>query len=235
MTIQETTNYDLFKSITANREVDEAHVKRLIKAISEKNLLQVNAILCNENFEVIDGQHRLEAATRLNVPIYYILNSDVNKRDIANINSNAKNWTVLDYINYWTIERAPGFDKLSAFLSENPLIPPSSALVMLSADGKRDLPGLRNGHVDTSGYPEATEIAEILKFFRNKIDFAYDRNFILAVISCVKTDGYNHEIMKNKVEMQSRSLVKCVNRKQYVEMLEEIYNRNSSKNRLRFF
>jgi len=234
MIIQKTTDYEQFKSVTANRECDEAHVKRLVKAISEKNLLEVNPILCNENYEVIDGQHRLEAATRLKVPVYFILNSGINKRDIATINSNAKNWSVMDYINYWTIERAPGFDKLSAFLSENPLIPPSSALVMLSADGKRDLVGLRNGHVDTSGYPEATEISEILKYFRNIIDFAYDRNFILAVITCVQTNGYDHDTMKNKVEMQTRSLVKCINRRQYIEMLEEIYNRHSSKNRLKF-
>lgn len=232
--IQSTTDYGQFKSITSNREVDEPHVKRLIKSLEKKNLLQINPIVCNSEMEVVDGQHRLEAATRMGLEIFYIVDSQVSKVDIATINSNAKNWTVMDYINYWTIEKAPGFDKLSHFLNDHPLIPPSSALLMLSADGKRDLAGLKNGFVDATGYPEACEIANILKYFRNYADFAYDRNFILAVITCVQVDGYDHDTMKAKVEMQPRSLVKCINRKQYVEMLEEIYNYRSHKARLRF-
>lgn len=234
MNIQQTTNYSQFKSIVSNREVDETHVKRLMRAIQKKDLLHINPITVNSKMEVVDGQHRLEAATRLEIPVFYIVDDKVTKHDIAAINSNAKNWSVLDYINYWTIEKKPGFDKLSVFLSEHPLIPPSSALVMLACDGKRDLKALKEGIVDTSAYTEACEIAEILKYYRNKVEFAYDRNFILAVISAYKTPGYDHEIMKGKVENQTRSLVKCINRKQYTEMLEEIYNYHSSKNRLKF-
>ncbi len=232
--IYETLDYNQFKSITSNREVDEKHVQRLLKAISKKNLLQVNPIICNENMEVVDGQHRLEAAQRLCIPIYYIQNTGISKSDIAAINSNAKNWTVMDYINYWTVEKRSGFDKLSSFLSENTLIPPSTALAMMSSDGSRNTQDLRDGVIDISNYDLAVKIAVIIKFYRNIFPHAYDRNFILAVIETVRIPGYDHEIMKGKLEYQSRSLVKCANKKQYLEMLEEIYNYRSSKNSLKF-
>lgn len=229
-----TNDYDMFKSITSNREVDERHVKRLADAIGKKNLLHINPIVCNEQFEVIDGQHRLEAARRLGVPVYYLTDGQVTKGDIAAINSNAKNWSVMDYINYWTIEKKPGFDRLSAFLSDHPMIPTSTAMLMLSSDCKRDTAGLKNGFVDISNYETALTIAGILKEYRNLIDHAYDRNFVLAVMHVAAVPGYNHDIMRTKLEFQSRSLVKCVSKKQYIEMLEEIYNYKSSTNRLRF-
>ena len=229
-----TTDYTSFSAITSNREVDERHVKKLMEAIRRKNLLHVNPILCNDKMQVVDGQHRLEAARRLSVPIFYITDNEISKSDIATINSNAKNWSVMDYINYWSIEKKAGFDKLSSFLSENPLIPPSTALMMLSLSGRKNTAGLREGHVDVSNYANAKKMAVILKEYRNMVDHAYDRNFVLAVISSVNSPGYDHEIMKSKLEYQSRSLVRCINKKQYVKLLEEIYNYKSSKNRVKF-
>lgn len=232
--MESTLDHDLFNSIVSNREVDQRHVNTLVKAIRKKNLLHLNPILVNGKYEVIDGQHRLEAARILGVEVYYIRDDHVNKSDIAAINSNAKNWNVMDYINYYTIEKKAGFDRLSAFLSENPMIPPSTALHMLSSDGKRNAAALKEGFVDTGNYEFAKNIGIILKGYRNFIDHAYDRNFVLAVIQCVSIPGYDHELMKQKLEYQSRSLVKCVSKKQYVELLQEIYNYKNSKNSLKF-
>jgi len=234
METQKTSDYDLFKSIVSNREVDERHVNRLIDAIDKKNLLHLHPIICNDQHEVIDGQHRLEAAKRLGAEVYYIIDNQISKGDIAAINSNAKNWSVMDYINYWTIEKRRGFDRLSAFISENPLIPPSTALMMLSSDGKRNTSSLKEGIVDTANYDSACKIASILKEYRNMIEHAYDRNFVLAVMEMVTHADYDHENMRAKLEYQSRSLVKCVSKRQYVELLEEIYNYKSSKSRVKF-
>lgn len=234
METKSTLDYDLFKVITSNREVDERHVNRLVDAIGKKNMLHLNPIICNENYDLIDGQHRLEAARRLGCEIFYVMDGAVTKSDIATINSNSKNWNVIDYVNYFTIEKKPGFDHLSAFLSDNPLIPPSTALSMLSTDGKRNTSSLKEGYVDTSNYDYACKVASILKEYRNIIDHAYDRNFVLAVMAVLRVPDYDHEIMKSKLEYQSRSLVKCVTKKQYIDLLEEIYNYHSSKNKLRF-
>lgn len=230
--VEQTTNYEQFKDIASNREVDYRHVNKLAKAIAKKNLLHLNPILCNEKLEVIDGQHRLEAAKFLNVPVFYITDGSVSKADIADINSNAKNWSIIDYINYWAVEKRPGFDKLCAFLGEYPLIQPTTAMLLLSCDCTRDTNALKEGIVDVSNYDRAVEVANTLKWFRNFFEYAYDRNFILAINVFVNHPNFDLEIMKGKVDLQPRSVVRCINKKQYVEMLLEIYNYKSSKNRL---
>ncbi len=230
-----TFDYGQFKTITSNREVDNTHVNRLVKAIRNKNLLHLNPIICNESLEVIDGQHRLEAVNLIGgIYLYYIIDPNISKTDIATINSNSKNWTLVDYINYWTIEKRPGFDKLSSFLSENPLIPNSTAIMMLSASNRKNLVDIRNGFVDVTNYNFAKRVAGILKEYRNYVEHAYDRNFVLAVIDCCTTPTYDHDLMKQKLEYQSRSLVRCINKKQYLEVFEEIYNYKNQKARLRF-
>ena len=229
-----TFDYGIFKSITSNREVDPAHVRRLVKAIRNKNLLHLNPIICNEAYEVIDGQHRLEAVKEIGgIYLYYIIDPKINKEDIALINSNAKNWTIEDYINYWTIEKKPGFDILSKFLSKNPLIHTTTAMILLSSNGNRDTAGLKNGSIDVSNYSNACKIAEILKFFRNFIDFAYERSFVRAVVDMFYVPGFDFEILKAKLEFQQTRVVKCINKKMYLKLLEEIYN-YKSRSAIRF-
>ena len=102
--MNQTTDYSLFKDVSSNRDVDRKHVKKLVNSIREKNLLEVNPIIVNEKLEVLDGQHRLEAAKQLKVPIYYVISSDVTHNDISRLNSNKKNWLLMDYINYYTVK-----------------------------------------------------------------------------------------------------------------------------------
>lgn len=230
--MQQTIEYDQFKSITSNREVDRTHVKKLVKAISKKNLLHLNPILCNKNLEVIDGQHRLEAAKQLLAPIFFVIDDEITKEDIASINSNSKNWSIMDYINYWAVEKRPGFDRLSSFLAENPKINASTAVWLLSVDGARNTEGLRNGEINISNHAFAKEVAKLLKFFRNHFEHAYDRNFIRALVAVMSHEDYSEKIIQEKVLFQPRSLVRCISQKQYSEMILEIYNYKSSKNRL---
>jgi len=227
MQIQSTKDYGIFKYIVSNREINQPHVNRLVKSIKNNNLLHLNPVIVNLNMEVIDGQHRIAAAELLGIEIYYQVDESVSKKDLSDLNSVKKNWSTMDYINYWTIEKASGFDELSRFLSVYPNLPPSTALMLLSSDGSRDIRSLKSGSIDVSNMEEATKIAEIVKKFRNIIDFAYDRNFILSINKVVKTGKYDQEVMNKRLEGQSRSLVKCATVKQYIDLLEEIYNKNS--------
>ena len=70
-TVYHTTDYGRFKLLEENRPLDTAHVNKLVHAIKYQNLLDQKPIDVTADFEVIDGQHRLEAARTLNTPIYF--------------------------------------------------------------------------------------------------------------------------------------------------------------------
>ncbi len=58
-----------------NEETFQEYVENIKKSM-QKNFL-ISTIIVNENFEVIDGQHRLIASKDLGLPIYYFINNNM--------------------------------------------------------------------------------------------------------------------------------------------------------------
>lgn len=221
-----TTNYKQFKDLSYNREVDKAHVKRLVKSIQKKNLLHLNPIIVSKDMEIIDGQHRLEAAKALKLPIHYIMSEEpFEGSEMQQLNSASKNWTAVDYLNYWTIKKARGYAELSKFINQYPQIPLTSSRKMISASGENRTQDFQNGKLNVGNIAFAEKVAEQLKDYRNKgYTFIYTSKFVDALISINNVEGYDHEKMMRKIDMQPRALVPCANMRQYLEMFEEIYN-----------
>ena len=55
-----TTDYAKFKTLQGNRDVNKLHVSRLKESFKTAYLL--SPIVVNQYYEIIDGQHRYEAA-----------------------------------------------------------------------------------------------------------------------------------------------------------------------------
>lgn len=92
MKISSTTDYKQFKLKQGNRPIVKGMVQRLISSIEKRNLLSANPIIVNKNMEVIDGQHRLMAATKLKAPIYYIMVDKSGIEDVYLLNANMRAW-----------------------------------------------------------------------------------------------------------------------------------------------
>lgn len=93
----ETSDYDKFKFMLGNRNINLSSVKKIEESISQ-NGFKMCPILVNEKFEIVDGQHRFNALKDLGLPIYYVIENGLNIEDCKNLNINAKNWTLDDYV-----------------------------------------------------------------------------------------------------------------------------------------
>ena len=98
MKIQKTQDYTLFRRIKGNRNVSQPHVKRLLEAIkNDPKTITYNPIVVNSKMEVIDGQHRLEAIKKVDLPVYYIIVDDLRLETVQKLNSGSKMWSPMDY------------------------------------------------------------------------------------------------------------------------------------------
>jgi hypothetical protein len=95
--IHSTHDLSVFKILEGNRNINLANVERLVKSIEENGFLQM-PIIVNENYEVIDGQHRLQAARKLNSIIYYHKVNNYDLKTAITLNRNQSNWSIADYI-----------------------------------------------------------------------------------------------------------------------------------------
>lgn len=222
-----TENHEVFKDITSNREVDVRHVNSLKKAISENNLLHLNPIIVNSEMQIIDGQHRLEAARELGIPVYYVVDDKITKSDIAGLNSNQKNWTILDYVNYYAVEKVPEFLVLADFINRYSFAPVSTILQLMSITGKRAPAEFKAGIIDIRNKEVADRVLSHIQEIRNMgIELAFDRNFILAIKDAMKNEEYDPEHLLKKVSDNRMELIKCAKKQQYLQLIEQIYNKH---------
>lgn len=91
--VYKTDDYSLFKLSRFNRTV----ILRK-QMIDQAKQGLIAPIIVNENYVVIDGQHRLAAAKEAKVPIEYIVKSGLNKDDIVRMNTVQRRWSLKDYI-----------------------------------------------------------------------------------------------------------------------------------------
>jgi len=100
--IIKSTDYQLLKIIDGNREIKSHHINALARAIQKDNLLHIEPILVNEKMEILDGQHRYKAAELIRVPYYYRIVNDAENSSIGILNTNRKNWTLVEFASFYS-------------------------------------------------------------------------------------------------------------------------------------
>lgn len=131
-----TTNYEIFKILNYNRPVVPYHVNNLKKSILKQNLLHLKPIIVNNKMEVIDGQHRLQAAKELGLEVYYIMENTADVGLLPSLNTNMKNWILPDFHRVYVKEmQLPEYLKFDEFMKKHNLLV-FPALCLLAKPGK---------------------------------------------------------------------------------------------------
>ena len=97
--IEYSQDYELFSLYPNNRPIKQAWVSKLVDNIKKKDLHQ--PIQVNDEFQILDGQHRFFAYKKLNLPVPYFITKVLTESDIANLNSTTSRWSDKDYLHYW--------------------------------------------------------------------------------------------------------------------------------------
>lgn len=232
MKVEQTTEYDRFKTVSGNRNIQFNHLKRLVMSIQEKNLLHAVPLIVNENFEIIDGQHRLAAARQLKVPVYYIQIEGLGISDIQRLNTYMRNWISDDYLDSYVRAKNPEYIKLKDFRKKFNLKHSAAMEILISPN----VSGFINKKRDVEkefrlGNFKFTQNTEALENIMNKfveIGKNYEswcrRTFIRAYLKLLKNPVFVHEEFIGKLEQDPGLLQDCTSIKRYVTHINDIYN-----------
>lgn len=226
-TIYETTDYDQFKVLTGNRPVDETHVKRLMRKIeNEGNLTPEHPIEVNEDKEVVDGQHRLEALKRLGMPAYFVIRPGLNVDNVASLNTGNKNWTWQDFARHWS-ER--GNENYTKFLAAAEQYEPRYSVLLVYLTGSRNLRGRGKRTVFDSGELGLTQYELGIKLLQQYGELANLSNhnatdFAIAAYRFMRMPNYKQDKMVAQMMVNGGRIFNNYSVADYLEALEEIYN-----------
>lgn len=224
--IETTSDYSIFKILNGNREVNQLHVKRLKESISKKHLITI--ITVNENYEIIDGQHRFNVLKDLGFPINYIIAKGYGLSEIQILNANMKNWSNLDYLQGYIDLGNANYIIFNDFTNKYKLGFQISLTLLsgihISGNENNLLTKFKTGDFKINNLEKAIDVADKLIELKKYYDGYGRRAFVYALTFILKNKSFDFDEFINKLKQQPTSLKDCVNTTQYKELIENIYN-----------
>lgn len=237
-----TKDYSKFKISPENREVNEYHLRRIIRAIREKNLLPDFPILVTNDMTIIDGQHRYLAAYELGVPIYYRFAEKTEWGDLGFANANVKKWSIRDYHHYWCQKGKEDYLRAQEFINRHPHIRLTTAIPLLTGEShisegwqytnstgrskwRSDFEG---GKWKIGSIKRAEEVAKKIADYRKHYAGYRRIKFVNALMKVMADARYDHSRMMHQLETYGAAVeIRNATRiPDYVDMLNEAYNFN---------
>lgn len=97
--IIQTKDYNKFNFFDSNRLINNTHVKKLMLSIKKDGLIE--EILVNENYDIIDGQHRYMALKELGLPISAKIKFGTSIDSVLPCNLVRKDWKTEDFLHHY--------------------------------------------------------------------------------------------------------------------------------------
>lgn len=235
ITVYETTDYGLFKTVKENRNVSDKRIRKITESM-KKHGFRYQPILCNSKMEIIDGQGRLQACKSLGIPALFVIDPKATMEVCREMNSAMTNWTLDDYIVSYAAEGRKEYEQLFDLLATYTPAGIPSGLVIMIATGTMKNPGesIRGGE------------------FKFSIPFAVVKtrlNFISQVMAAVPAEqvsravfqkallrvfyipGVDLNLLLRKIKANPLEIRPAARYDLYLEMLGAIYNKRLSEDK----
>lgn len=252
MTAFKTIDYDMFKKHPHNRELVRNNVDRLIKSIKTRDLLEFRPLTVDKHFRIIDGQHRLQAARELRIPVWYQVLDEVKVEDMHLLNNAQRQWSYDDYLNFFCQEGKIDYLRLRAFMNSHNLTLRQTLTVLNKKERGGNIKSEKpNGELKPfkSGlfvYPSEQEEKECLEIFHaiQKVQelirtktagnclYVKGTLFIRSLSVFFSIKAVNVDIFLGKIAYRLDLMHNCNSMANYLLMFKTIYNYRNSSNRI---
>lgn len=222
----ETKDYSQFKKLIGNRSLNESQVDGIVNSINEVGYQPV-PILVNERMEVIDGQHRLEAAKRLDIPILFIIKAGAGATEVMQLNLRRGNWTVYDFIGFYSANGNHSYIKLNEYSVKFPDIGIIDIAMCLSDSKSRNIQRpLREGRYQII---ETDETIGCLRFINECVHplstiQGGGQQYIPILVGLYKMNLIDEERMKSAINQYATTMASAYNANDALTELQNVYN-----------
>lgn len=234
-TVYYTTDLEMFKPMEHNRVKSKARIKEIAQSMEEEGLLKV-PIIVNRRKQIIDGQHRFEAAKIAGKGLYYITANKYGENEMMSINKTMKNWSKNDYLSHYVSKGNKNYIKVAEFRKEFPMFSLTDSCIFL----KGGLASGINKQTFSTGKFKAgsMEKARVWANFILSLEpyapkIFYRTVFVRTMLSILaKYDEFVMSEFIKKAEIVPHYFKICGDKAGYSRMIEDIYNfkrRNDKK------
>ena len=226
--VYSTTEYNLFKKLRGNRAINELHVRRLVAAITEKDL-QIPLIV-DQDMNVLDGQHRLDAYKIVGNPIFYIVKDRFVLQDVRNVNSVARKWTLTEYLMSYCKLGKKDYQLLEWF-HRTYEFGIAECVAMLNGKGYTNvaiLKEFRKGDFVIDDLEQGKTWARNINACGEYFQYYKKGTFIKAMLHAMKHKDFKWSIFYKRLCNNSSKLKNQGSRNDFIVNIERIYNHGTA-------
>lgn len=238
MEILKEKNYELFKFIDSNRNLNRNHINKLKDSISKNGYIENCPIIVNKNMEVLDGQHRFVALKEMGLEIPYTISDTTKNKILIDLNILQKKWTVLDYVHYYATEeqnkyyiklqeliKETGFDVTTILTAMNN-VPIGGYYTQAVKEGNFTINPIQETAVRIF-HKHAKELSNLLRIKMNT-------RFYKALIDLIRLENFKWNILLDRALNYPTKAYNCTTQEEAREMLKNLYNyRTNTKHKLK--
>lgn len=234
---QSTTDYKKFKYMGGNRRVSKKRVDTIAKSMAlHPDIFPIRPILVNEKFEIIDGQHRYNAAKKLGIPVWYDVAEGIGQDEALQLNQNQANWTLLDYARSYAHAGKVDYKDYLKVLEAHPGFPSHIIMQYIGGNKKNNAAKFRSGEFKASTIVIGEVFLDYLKDIAQYEPKAKLQTPARALFKVFQTEGYDHDRLLAKFAMAPQGMFKPYGTIQEIlRSVEDIYNWKQQKEVLRFY
>jgi hypothetical protein len=229
----ESKDYGSFKELEYNRDVDPVKVNRIADSLKKFGLTQ--PIVVSKDGFVIDGQHRLAALTRLQLPVHYVVINKYTVQQIAEINNTQYPWKLIDYVRSQAMLGNVDCQHLIKLFDKHPHISKSVLVKIYSLNHHNHSTTIRNGKWKLN-VGKGDALIHMYKMLEDYLDAdeknkIYQSRFAEAIYKVI-VNNPTFSMERFIMNLSSKPLRFYNSREDNVSRILEIYNAGLSRNKL---
>lgn len=231
-----TKDYSIFKFARENREVKTKNLEKIKDSIKKLNLLHLRPILVNKDMEIIDGQHRFEAAKAMGLDLYYLIDENSSNDNMFLLNQQ-RSWRAEDYINFYAKSGNKNYILIQKFMKANHLNFECAFCLLMDKPKKTgglEFINMRDGKmiIKEENYDKGQEFIEYYKQITHLIDqktqyrkqHTKTSKFITSLSFFVNYCDVSKDYLLTKLDRHVGKYHPCYTFNEYLIMWKNIYN-----------
>jgi len=235
--IKTTKNYDQFTFMDDNRKINRLKVEKLKKSMAKNGFIRV-PIVVNDRNEVIDGQHRLEAAKSLELALHYFSAGRMGIEETRVLNMNGDVWKNKEHLHTYMVREKKEYPDSH---EEQPYhqfsyIRKTYKLhfqIILTLIGIHDYAVggelFKEGNLKIDNFSKLEKDAEYIHSMKDYHEWWKNRAFMAAMCIVMSQRSFNRDRWVRKAALNRAKLYRCTNKTDYVSRIEWVYNWNERK------
>jgi len=238
--IYEASNYDRFELLPFNRNV--VRLKALIESMKKYGWINSRPmdVIAGPNGQLMirDGHHRFEVARRLGIPVKFVICDD--GATVYDLEKPTIKWSLKDYLDSYCREGShPEYSVIKNFCQETG-VAVSIAISLFTGHQAFSYTGIsrfKDGNFKLDSKAKvASDVKDLMLVCKRfEIPFYNTAYLVQAFSKIVQVEEFKLSQMKSKIKSFHSLFEKKATVEQYLELLDDIYNRQSkAKIPLRF-